>query len=111
MSTAVANSGVDQLAAPRHQALVWQQWPSIPDERGFAGAFAGVHINLLLVAGGANFPDRPPWEGGVKTWYGQVWALKKDLGQWQPAGRLPRPLGYGISLSTPVGVGCLGGSV
>ena len=46
------------------------QWdtslPSLPDQHGFAGAFTGVSKGHLLVAGGANFPDAPPWENGKK---------------------------------------------
>ncbi len=29
----------------------------------------------LLVAGGANFPDRMPWDGGTKVWHDAVYAL------------------------------------
>ena len=31
---------------------------------GFAGPINGVNNNVLVVAGGANFPDGLPWEGG-----------------------------------------------
>ena len=33
---------------------------------GFAGPINGVTHNVLIVAGGANFPDKMPWEGGKK---------------------------------------------
>ena len=36
--------------------------PPVPDMHGFAGAFTGVSNGRLLVAGGANFPVKPPWE-------------------------------------------------
>src|SRR4051794_9202194 len=42
---------------------VWTQLPSLPDPEGFASAFAGVSHDALLVAGGANFPDKRPWDG------------------------------------------------
>ena len=35
---------------------------------GFAGMISGVHHDKLLVAGGANFPDGLPWEGGQKKY-------------------------------------------
>jgi len=31
---------------------------------GVAGAFPGITGDKLIVAGGANFPDKKPWEGG-----------------------------------------------
>jgi N-acetylneuraminic acid mutarotase len=72
--------------------------------------FAGVCGGALLAAGGANFPDKKPWEGGKKVWYDTVFVLAKPDGQWQVAGRLPRPLGYGVSVSHDGGVVCVGGS-
>lgn len=92
------------------EPIRWSQLPSIPDKVGFAGPFAGTHNGVLLVAGGANFPDRLPWEGGTKVWYDSVFKLDKPDGRWKVAGKLPRPLGYGVSLSTSEGVFCIGGS-
>jgi N-acetylneuraminic acid mutarotase len=77
---------------------------------GFAGPFVGTDNGALLVAGGANFPDKLPWEGGTKVWYDTVFALERPDGAWKVAGRLPRPLGYGVSIGTKDGVVCLGGS-
>ena len=82
----------------------------LPDREGFAGSFAGVSGGALLVAGGANFPARKPWEGGPKVWHDTVFVLEQPAGAWRRAGRLPRPLGYGVSVTTPDGVLCLGGS-
>jgi len=84
--------------------------PTLPDREGFAGAFAGVADDHLIVAGGANFPDKKPWEGGKKVWYDSVFALEKTNGTWKVVGKLPRPLGYGVSVSTKAGVVCIGGS-
>ncbi len=88
----------------------WQRLPALPDKEGVAGAFAGVSNDALVVAGGANFPDRKPWEGGKKVWYDTVFVLEKPDGQWKAAGRLPRPLGYGVSVTHRSGVVCVGGS-
>lgn len=90
--------------------LHWSQLPSLPDHLGVAGAFAGVSNGDLLVAGGANFPDKMPWEGGKKVWHDTVYALDRTNGAWRVVGTLPRPLGYGVSLSTKDGVLCIGGS-
>ncbi len=81
----------------------------LPDKEGFAGSFAGVSNGALLVAGGANFPGRRPWEGGEKVWYDLVFVLEGQGGSWKVAGRLPRPLGYGIGVSHGQGLVCVGG--
>ena len=72
--------------------------------------FAGVSGGALLAAGGANFPDKKPWEGGKKIWYDTVFVLEKPDGAWKVAGKLPRPLGYGVSVTWRDGVVCVGGS-
>jgi len=88
----------------------WSQAKPIPDADGFAGSYAGVSNGALMVAGGANFPgDRRPWTQGVKTWYDKVFILEKPDGDWKEIGKLPRPMGYGISLTWKNGFVCLGG--
>jgi N-acetylneuraminic acid mutarotase len=90
--------------------LQWSKLPPIPDREGFAGPFAGVSGGALIVAGGANFPGKKPWEGGTKVWHDKVFVLEEADGQWREAGRLPAPIGYGVSLPTRDGVLCIGGS-
>jgi N-acetylneuraminate epimerase len=90
--------------------IAWTKLPPIPDREGFAGSFAGTHNGALIVAGGANFPSGKPWDGGAKTWHDTVFILEKPDGEWKRAGRLPRPLGYGVSITTKDGVVCIGGS-
>lgn len=92
------------------QRLRWAELPPIPGSQGVAGPLVGTHNGALLVAGGANFPEKKPWEGGTKVWYDSVHVLEKPDGQWRLAGELSRPLGYSVSLSTKQGVACLGGS-
>jgi N-acetylneuraminic acid mutarotase len=89
--------------------LHWAQLPSIPDREGFAAPFAGVSNGALLVAGGANFLGKRPWEGGVKTWHDSVFALSSPNGKWRSAGRLPKACAYGVSVSHGGGVICAGG--
>lgn len=91
--------------------LAWKRLPPLPDPIGFAGSFAGTSGDTLIVAGGANFPDAPPWEGGVKTWTDRVFLLDRPDGSWRESeARLGQPLGYGVSISTDEGLICLGGS-
>lgn len=90
--------------------LNWEKLPALPDPEGFAAMFAGVSGEMLLVAGGAHFPDKRPWEGGTKIWDDAVWALAGPHGEWRKIGALPRRTAYGISVTTPSGVLCAGGS-
>ncbi|RRB04794.1 sodium:solute symporter family transporter [Larkinella rosea] len=97
------------LAQPN--SFNWSQLPALPDPVGFAGSYAGVSNGALLVAGGANFPDNVgPWGTTKKTWYDAIYALDKPDGQWKKVGKLPRPMGYGVSLTTPEGILFIGGA-
>jgi len=88
----------------------WRQLPSLPDPLGVAAPFAGTSGGALLVAGGANFPDGPPWQGGQKQWHDRVWILESPASAWRQAGSLPRPLAYGLSATDDEGLICAGGS-
>lgn len=92
------------------EPLSWSRLPSLPDREGLAGPFGGTQGDHLIVAGGANFPNGKPWEGGAKVWHNTIFVLDSPTNGWRIAGRLPRPLGYGVSLSTPDGIICAGGS-
>ena len=87
----------------------WTKLSPLPDKMGFAGSFAGTSNGVLIVAGGANFPGKKPWEGGKKVWYDSVFVLKKADGKWTTAGKLPRPLGYGVSVAHCNEIICVGG--
>lgn len=106
LQTMMANA---QQAGP--SPLQWKSLPPLPDKVGFAGAYAGVSNDALIVAGGANFPGNAgPWGTAPKTWYDDVFVLKNPSGSWKKAGKLPRAMGYGLSLTTPEGIFCLGGA-
>ncbi|CQJ56305.1 N-acetylneuraminate epimerase [Yersinia rohdei] len=91
--------------------LEWQQRPDLigaeknTPQEGLAGAFAGISQNVVLVAGGANFPGA--WKqfnagelyahkGLKKQWQQPIYALENN--QWQKVGELPQPLGYGVAI-------------
>src|SRR6218665_1080112 len=53
---------------------------------GLAGAFAGYIQNRLIIAGGANFPDSMPWQGGKKAYWDDIYVLnigKKGKYSWE----------------------------
>lgn len=75
---------------------------------GVAGVFAGMLQGRLAVIGGANFPNGLPKAGGKKVWHrtlslfdGKRWEQIPDF--W------PQPVAYGISITLPQGVLCIGG--
>ncbi|MBC9868784.1 MAG: hypothetical protein F7O42_13075 [Opitutae bacterium] len=93
--------------------LSWSHLADLPpvgdqsESLGVAGPYVGVHDDALIVAGGANFP-KPYW-GEDKVWHDDIWVLERS-GKWIKGGTLPRPLGYGASVSLSQGVLCMGGN-
>lgn len=109
-SVAWAAVAVDAVQPNLPGLLSWKELDSIPDDVGFAAPFAGVSGDVLIVAGGANFPDAPPWENGEKVWHDRIFALTSPGGSWRQLDeRLPRPNAYGVSISTEAGILCIGG--
>ena len=90
--------------------MTWEKLPAIPDAEGFAGAFAGVSNGALIVAGGANIAGDKWAEPLRKQWYDSIFVLEKPDGEWKRGFKLPRALGYGVSVTTERGVVCIGGS-
>ncbi|MCK5740566.1 sodium:solute symporter, partial [bacterium] len=99
------------------EQFAWCELPELPPvsgqalQPGIASPFVGTHNEALIVAGGANFPQKMPWNGGPKVWQNDVFVLLPGAKSWQiqPAWQLPRPLAYGISVTTPDGLICIGG--
>ncbi len=82
----------------------------IPDAQGFAGSFAGVSGGALVVAGGSNITGDKWAEPLAKKWYDSVFVLERPDGKWRTDLKLPRPLGYGFSVSVDDSMLCFGGS-
>jgi N-acetylneuraminate epimerase len=97
------------LRAPQAHGDVWTTYPAFPLSPGVAAPMAGVHGGLLIAAGGANFPDRPPWDGGVKRTYDEIYALLPGEPAWRNCGKLPAPRAYAAVVSVPDGVLAVGG--
>jgi N-acetylneuraminic acid mutarotase len=103
------------------ETLNWKELPELPpvpgkaNQPGLAGAFAGVHNDALIVAGGTNFPDGLPWNkladgSSLKKIYNrEIYVLQKDQ-PWKIS-NLKLPIGYshGVSILTDDGLVCLGG--
>ena len=64
------------------------------DRHGVSAAFAGRVGGKLLLAGGANFPDKPAAEGGKKAYYDLAYVgTTRQCGRnidWESAGHLPK---------------------
>lgn len=86
-------------------SLNWKKLGEIPNSLGIAGPVCGTDGGSLIVAGGANFPEAPPWEHGRKVWHDKVFVLEDADSSWKEVGRLPRRLGYSVSISIPSGFG------
>lgn len=79
---------------------------------GVAGPVTGVHQNKLIVAGGANFPDSLPWQGGKKKYYNTVYVYEKKGSKivlLKQQFTLPFNIAYAACCSAPQGIVYAGG--
>lgn len=81
---------------------------------GTAGAFIGAIDNAtMIVAGGSDFLDARPWEGGRKTFLNNIWILKNTKEGWSASELQGTTLPFGVSNGCSVVVGksllCFGG--
>jgi len=100
--------------------IEWSNLTQLPPAKGntvqpgVAGAFIGVHNDALLIAGGANFPNGPAWEGGTKVYQEAIYVLQRtgtNDYSWltNKQFNLPEKIAYGLSIPTKNGLICLGG--
>lgn len=101
-------------------AMKWKIAAELPGKNsqtkslGFAGPVTGITGNKLVIAGGANFPDSMPWEGGKKKYYDDVYILQRGADNkfsWlatKPL-HLKKNLAYSGNITTPDGIICIGG--
>lgn len=81
---------------------------------GVAGPFAGFINGELIIAGGSNFPDSMPWQGGKKVYWNDIYIMhinKKGKYSWVNSGeyRLNENIAYGASVQMKEGIVCIGG--
>lgn len=87
---------------------------SSEEAMGLAGMYGGKHNGVLILAGGTNFPQSPPWEGGYKKWWDRIFLLEEVNGEYHfkdsTSYQLPQPLAYGASVSHISGAILIGGN-
>lgn len=89
--------------------------PNSPDGElspGLAGSVIGANNNVLIIAGGANFPDGMPWNGGKKVYQHNIYVFKKEndsLINIPEIFRLPYPCAYSANVNTDKGIIAAGG--
>ncbi|MEO8821233.1 MAG: hypothetical protein ABI267_06865 [Ginsengibacter sp.] len=109
----------DSTAQKSNLTISWKKIAVIPfshaneNSLGFAGAINGVNNNVLIVAGGSNFPNGKPWEGGKKSYSNKIFILEKNGEDftWNKKTKsiLPEPIAYCGNTSTPSGIVYVGG--
>ncbi len=81
-------------------------------QHGLASPFAGSSGDVVIVAGGCNFPDAPVVDGGAKKYYNDAFVLVEKDGdlRWLSGMKIPIETAYGASVSLPDGLLCIGGN-
>ena len=111
-----------EAIAQKQLTLHWQLAGQLPVEtgklavgeehKGVAGAVIGWHNNILMVAGGANFPDALPWEGGKKKYHNQIFLFEKKGQQLVSLAThdiMSIPVAYAANCITKYGIAAVGG--
>lgn len=110
-----ADISAQETIAP---AIKWKIAAKLPVQNenktalGLAGPVTGVHNNVLMVAGGANFPDAMPWKGGKKKYYNTVYVYQLKSGKLKLqhiSNNLSSPVAYAACASTAQGIVYAGG--
>ena len=81
--------------------------PDLPTP--LSGHMVGNENGNLILISGTNFPVSL-FEGGTKEWYSKVYVLPDGMDEWKEVFDLGHSFSYGVALSTPGGVVCVGGS-
>lgn len=83
---------------PANPTLLENEYEDI--QPGLAGSYVGVIDGMLFIAGGANFPDAPPWEEGEKVYWDHIYMQDLEKGgEIKVADHLlPVRTGYGVSV-------------
>lgn len=112
-------TSIAQVKKKNEILVKWQVAAVLPPSEGqskslgFAGPINGVSNNVLIIAGGANFPNGLPWEGGKKYYSNEIHVLQREESKfvWNQKIKsiLPEPIAYCGVTSTDKGVVYAGG--
>ncbi len=97
------------MVAGTASASNWTQRPAFPLAPGMAGISAGAHGGVVIAAGGANFPETMPGEGGKKMYYDEIFVIAPGETAWHSAGKLPERRAYAATVSLSDGLFVMGG--
>lgn len=97
--------------------MKWKIAGELPSENGYAspgvaGPLTGSYNNLLIIGGGANFPEKMPWEGGKKIYHNDLVLFVEKSNFFSPLylkKQLPYNLAYSANCTTPKGIIAAGG--
>lgn len=110
MNIACSRKGGSGIRMQWDNSLMLPGCNGMAENAGLAGAYSGIVNGKLLVLGGANFPDKYPWEGGTKIWWRTLYIYDFNTRKWAVCDDfLAQPLGYGVSIGLPEGLLCIGG--
>ncbi len=79
---------------------------------GVAGAFIGTLAPRVVVAGGSNFSEGFPWEGGKKQYTDAIYLVSQNDGGYSvelSEVKLPRDIAHGVSAVVDGVLYCFGG--
>lgn len=112
-------NSIPLIAQPvKSLSIHWDTIASLPpfdNQRssiGVAGPVVGVINEQLIVAGGANFPDKLPWLGGKKIYNNNISIFSKQKNEIHPhiiSSKLPYNIAYAANCVTPLGIAYAGG--
>lgn len=94
--------------------IQWRVVASLPSSSkqvhpGIAGAVAGVDGERMFIGGGANFPDKMPWDGGAKQYHDELYIYDASYAIQKGYYHLPEKIAYTANCATPLGVFFAGG--
>ena len=105
------STGINQIE--RKQVWTMKQATESSLQEGLSGSFFGKQDDWFILAGGSNFPNGKPWEGGTKTFSDKIFIFSENSNnQFQlinTSKKLPFALAEGAYVSTPKGLLCIGG--
>ncbi len=102
LGNAAAFSGTTKILIEKLPELVASGTTEFQPNQGVAGAFSAYFGKKIFVAGGCNFPEKGPADGGKKVFFDAIWQL--DLAapelSWKKLSsrKLLVPAAYGASI-------------